>query len=412
MSIKILATFLSIGLYLVGLIWLLRCKTSSLFDPLTYCSLALYVSLIMAAVFLNGAQFILIFIYYLIFLFVLAIGLPYRKAYCRQVFSFQSGGTSDALLIISVIVLLLANSLVWIERGIPVFSEDPNKVKTLFYTGGYGIVRRINWGLGQYVIILAVLNLLAKKNTLSVIVFLLASGIQITTGNKGDLLGILFLVGLLSLYKKSDFNSAVKDMSVWLVGLACLPVVLVFAKYADSPTVFLSLVVERLVGFGDLIFYWRLDYLREYFSNLYSAGEYFGHLFNPVMGMLRISEYNLPIGNLMVAYSLPIGESVYSAYGPNTLFYVKGQLFFGPVGGAIYVSFLSLFFCYVRRLLLGLSNASSPVVAGVFFINSLSFSIFGEDSLFLSKVIDLLIILAPLYLLSSLVAFAGRRRCE
>jgi hypothetical protein len=135
--------------------------------------------------------------------------------------------------------------------------------------------------------------------------------------------------------------------------------------------------------------------------------DYPAHLLNPLLGMLRLAEYQSPLGNLMVQQSLGVSERLSEALGPNTPFYVKGELFFGPVFALGYSFLVGATAAWLRRSFEA-CHWSSPVtfcLRGTLFLMIPALAM--EDSLFISMVLDMLLVVIPVFFLAAGLILAG-----
>ena len=67
----------------------------------------------------------------------------------------------DVFMVICLLIMFTSNFLLLMVKGtLPIFSANPSEAKILLYTGGWGLVKRINFSLVNFVLTIPLLKLL------------------------------------------------------------------------------------------------------------------------------------------------------------------------------------------------------------------------------------------------------------
>jgi hypothetical protein len=177
----------------------------------------------------------------------------------------------DIVLIIASSILIIANIFLYLKKGtLPILSENPTEAKVKLYTGGFGIIRRINFALSYFALTIPLLKLFhpflkigIKKKLYYFIVLFISTLIIISMGSKSSLLlvlNILFAVLMINMQFKSNLfqqyyglvnNAKIKKWSkrVFILGIVFVFIILFlssgFRPYLKYQQLFL-LKVELL----------------------------------------------------------------------------------------------------------------------------------------------------------------------
>jgi hypothetical protein len=275
----------------------------------------------------------------------------------------------DVFMVVCVCIMLFSNLLMLIIKGtLPVFSENPSEAKVLLYTGGWGLVRRINLGLVNYVLAIPLVKLFhpsiklcSKKKIFHVVCILLCVLVLISMGSKSSLLMLLNILFAVFIVNKT-FGISITDR---LTPLLKAHVILNWAKYIFVFAVsFIVLVVAlsgvetsstdalitRLVASGDTFYFFYVFDLASNFHNTFL--DFIPHLLNPLTAMLRLTSYEFPIGAYIVNYSIGIPLDAMSTFGPNAQHPIEGLIYFGAYGAPFYSLIVGFVISYIRVQLL------------------------------------------------------------
>lgn len=313
------------------------------------------------------------------------------------------------IVITSCSIFFCANLIVWMVSGAIVFSDDPSVQKSAAYDGGFGFIRRINWGLGVFALIAATYWWLWERSRAALMWLLVALLTSVTGGGKSALLPMIFALGLyfLNPFRPANRRRRIPSRRVLLGALlvGIVPVAVVLLVEGDSAQAALDALLVRLFFSGDILLYWGQPDLRAHFSQL-GPIDYFLDSFGSVLGMLRLVDYSAPIGNQFVQYTLPGGSDFSESLGPNLPFYVRGELYFGPWFAPLHALMIGwilgrirlLFVFYRGRSLLHYSLASLSIC--------LSGALPIEEGLAVGQATDFLLVFGLVYALISI--FRGK----
>jgi hypothetical protein len=156
----------------------------------------------------------------------------------------------------------------------------------------------------------------------------------------------------------------------------------------------------RLMEFGDIMLYYKTQLVRDYFVN-FNLVEFILYEFNGILGMLRLTPYYEPLGYQMVkAYwsSSSLFDDV--VLGPNTVFFVKGHVFFGYVGGILYSFVMGVFSAYFRKRIIEIKIKNIFIYAIAVYVFFQIPGFLKEFSQALSTTFDFVFYLGPIILFS------------
>jgi len=257
------------------------------------------------------------------------------------------------------ILYFIANIFLYKDTSIPLFSDNPTVEKIAIFGAGSGWIRRIFFFSSFIPIGLLLVIILSKSKTKTIIygvmlvVFMVFS---IFLGSKSGFLGFFYILWLfytqLNLWNSENIkireliSSKLKYIIIFSISIF---VFIVYNETKENPSIFLISVAFRLMEFGDIMLYYKLDFVRNVFSN-YNFIDFISNEFNGILGILRIVEYKEPLGFLMnKAYRGSVGDVI---TGPNTVFLVRGHIFFGYIGGIIYCYTMGWMFSFLRNRIL------------------------------------------------------------
>lgn len=317
------------------------------------------------------------------------------------------------LMVVGVLLFLVMNAAAWSVSGIPVLSKDPSLQKVEALTGGLGFVRRYNWGLGVFLFIGSIYWYLFERSRVAVGCFLVVALVTVLGGSKSAFLPVVFAMGLYLLRPFRDRQGgtrvvAIRRSAKYLLLLAMVPVVIVFLLESEDVAAAGSALVVRLLYFGDAMLFWSKADLRQHFMTLVQPIDYPTHLLGGILGILRIVPYEVPLGNQFVQFSLRAGEELSGSLGPNTPFYVKGELFFGVLFAPLYAAGVGAVVAGFRRAFLNVDRPTLMRYTLAASLLTLSMTLPTEDSLFMGRLGDFFLFYAPVYVLAKLLWWGSR----
>lgn len=405
---------LTFGVALAVQFVLLRRHINNIADPLVYFILVSAFSLSLAVYAVDSiTTYIRIVFYFICFYlgFHFASG---RSKYVTMPLELTIGRSRFRMVvIIGCLLFFCANLIMWMKSGVILFSPDPNVQKSEAYVGGFGIVRRINWGLGAFVLMAAFYWWLLERSIASLPWLCVALLTSITGGGKSALLPIIFAFGL---YCRRPFLSSlnhyrqvsIRKMLLALLILGTVPVALVLVKETDGMQTAFDALLIRLFYFGDILLYWGQPDLRMYFSHL-GPMDYLHNAFGSIFGMLRLSDYNLPLGTQFVQYTLSADQNLSGSLGPNLPFYVSGELFFGPWVAPFHALAIGLIVGHIRSWFVCYYGHNPLRYSVSAFTVCVSITLAIDEGLAIAKLIDFLFAFSLVYALAVLLQAKSAR---
>jgi hypothetical protein len=274
------------------------------------------------------------------------------------------------------LLYFLANIILYKDAKIPLFSDEVTTNKIAIFGPGSGWIRRIFFFSSFIPIGLFLLSILTKSKFKSLlyasllIVFMILS---ILLGSKSGFLGVFYTIWLIytqtnlwSSHNLTARNFIKGKIKYLLIFSIIIFVFIVFRETIDNPSFFWISLGFRLMEFGDVMLFYKIPFIREVFSN-YNLFDFLRIEFNGILGLIRLDDYKQPLGYLMSdAYN---GSSVSDVItGPNTVFLVRGHIFFGYIGGIVYCYLMGWLFSFLRKRILSYKITNIFVYAVLVFI--------------------------------------------
>jgi hypothetical protein len=128
--------------------------------------------------------------------------------------------------------------------------------------------------------------------------------------------------------------------------------------------------------------------------------DYIKYLLNPLLGMFRLVEYSAPLGTT-IAGTADMG------FGPNAQFFVRADIFFGPVVGCGYCLANGAFIGFLRRTFFKFQTQNAIVFTFMLTLAVDAFTVATESQMFVTDVIDTALLLVPLWAVAHLIRVAA-----
>ncbi|MDZ8051108.1 MAG: O-antigen polymerase [Aulosira sp. ZfuVER01] len=266
----------------------------------------------------------------------------------------------NIILYISVFILLISNVILFFQYGsVPLFSENAEVAKVEFRNSGFGFIYRINDALLPSAIAVIIIKLLnpkiqiGKYQYLSLIFCLLIlMFIALSGGSKGAILLIVNMIFYIYLINK-QFNSKytkIINTSILILFFLGISIVLFIFWRASIAVQYLNLseaLLVRLVGSGDVFYYFYTYDLMNVFD--YNPIDYLINSINPLLSLLRLSEYNPALGERIISEAIGLSTG---GFGVNPQHPIEGLIYFGFVGSWIYSLIIGYIVSVIRTRLL------------------------------------------------------------
>jgi oligosaccharide repeat unit polymerase len=310
-------------------------------------------------------------------------------------------------------ILYVSLSLYFLKlSGIPLFSDNPTEAKISRFVEGTGWIRRIFFLSNFLLICICLLIIVSKRKVLFAIMFVTYFLLSIMQGSKSGALGIVAVFWYL--YKQDNLWS---DSVIYIKRLVKSKM-----KYFLMVTavLFLSIVIKeaeieeeggnpvfsigfRLMEFGDVMIYYKTQIVQDAFAN-FNFIDYFLYEFNSIFGMLRLTSYYEPMGYQMVKTywsTSSLFDDV--VLGPNTVFFIRGHIFFGYVGGIIYSFLIGILAAYFRKKIIEIRITSIFKYAIAVYFFFLIPGFLKEFNQAIGTMFDFVFYLSPIFFLSLII---------
>lgn len=309
------------------------------------------------------------------------------------------------------ILYALANITLLYTTGFALLNDDPTIAKVENFTKGFGIILKINWGVGGFIIAALLFFILCDARKFDFVLLTVAIIFTALEGSKASLLRILITFVLLLSHPLFKHRQNLIRKLRWAapVGIAALLGVfftVLFKENADSEQAAFAFLRRLLYG-ADSMLYFYSPVNEQYFAQ-FRFWDYIGHFLNPILAFLRLVPYNEAIGNLMVANDFP-QMATGTIVGPNTPYYIEGQVFFGYYGAFIYSAIVGGCYAFVRAYYFKARYYSAFWLVLLCCICQQAYFINIEVTLFITQVFDTCFFVIPTYVLVSLVTKGGVR---
>lgn len=388
-------------LFSIVLFFLFRKYLISVLDPLLFVVLMLSSSLSLS---IDSSIFPYVCICTLVFLLSFKlVGLTSRNENPLDVVTHLN--LLKVFSILLFLVYFISSIYIFYVSGIPLLTDNPTESKIANYGEGTGWIRRILF-LSAYIPIgLSLIIITSKQKKSFVLVFILYLFVAILQGSKG---GFIFSISVFwYLYQQKNIwlsnsykiRKVIKNNVKFFLVLTVLLFVFIVMKESkneDQKPIFS--IGFRLMEFGDVMLYYKWDDVRTFFSPLKPIN-FFEYEFNGILGMLRFADYLEPLGYQMTKVIWDTGTDS-AIVGPNTVFFVRGHIFFGFLGGIIYSFLVGLLIAFLRKKII------SARVTNLFLYSLVIYLFFQlplylkESSLVVSSLFDFVLYLSPLLIVS------------
>lgn len=403
---------LRFGLYYIFfsflLFFLFKKYLVSIFDPFLFTVLMMASSLS-----LSTDSYFFFYVFFSILAFT--IGFRLIKLPVRSDIKIEKFIDLQLLEIFTILffILYVVLSLYFLKlSGVPLFSDNPTEAKISRFVEGTGWMRRVFFLSNFLLICICLLLIVSKKRFLFFVMFVTYFLLSILQGSKSGALGIVAVFWYLYqqnniwsdsvIYIKRLIKSKMKYFLI-VTAVLFLSIVIKEAEIEEEGGNPLFAIGFRLMEFGDVMIYYKTQIVRDSFAN-FNFIDYFLYEFNSIFGMLRLTDYYEPMGYQMVKTywsTSSLFDDV--VLGPNTVFFVRGHIFFGYVGGIIYSFLIGVLTAYFRKKIIEIRITSifkyALAVYGFFLIPAF----LKEFNQAIGTMFDFVFYLGPIFFLSLII---------
>ncbi len=324
--------------------------------------------------------------------------------------------TIKVFAVVVCFIIVLANLFLISQKGVALLADDPSAAKgENFQGGGFGFIRRINWGILYLCALFLIYMILYKRSIWYLLLSFLLIFILMLSGSKGVLIFFMSLVPMIAKFKDVKSLKTFKWMVISqyiLFGAGfILAISIISATVKGSSEEAMFSLGKRFLFFGDAMLYYYNPFAIKHFA-VYNYKDFIPYELNPILGFFRLVTYTQPLGFELVEFTTSIYED--TVFGPNVPYYVKGYIFFGKYGAFVYAFVIGGIFGWVRSLYYDLLEKPKSVLVAllVIFLN-LSIPGLPQDSqLYINIMFDTFFQAVPIYLLIYFILKKGALQKE
>lgn len=309
-------------------------------------------------------------------------------------------------------IYFVANIFLAYSKGFTLLSDAPTEAKVANFQNGFGIIRKINWGVGTFLCSSLIFLYIIRKNKIYLGLLFIISIFIILDGSKSSLLRVAIAAGLIFYHPLFETKRAMlvklKKYSVFFIVALFFVIFTVLLKENDGIDEASIAFLRRLLYGGDVVLFYFNPVNIDYFKD-FNLLDYLVRFVNPISGFFRIQPYQEALGNVMIENIRPPGVTLEVIVGPNTPFYVEGRIFFGYFGGVIYSALIGYSYAAVRGFYFSFSKSNAFFFVLMASIVQLLSGLLVDVNLTVTQTFDLLIFSLPVY---TIVAFLFDKRLK
>ncbi|GAB4036928.1 O-antigen polymerase [Spirosoma jeollabukense] len=313
---------------------------------------------------------------------------------------FNDYKTFRVILYILCALFFLTNIVLFVTKGFALLSEDPSDAKVENFTKGFGLIARINKSVGVFVLTGLFFSLYYKPKTTDFVLIIISIALKSLTGAKSAFVDVVITAALIANHSVFRYNrkitSALKLMTpLGIVGIFIVSFTVFIKESTDSEQAVLKFVLRLLYGADSTLYFYR-PVNEQYFAQ-FRFWEYPAYLFNSILSFFRLVPGIEANGNVMVLNVIENQSLVFS--GPNTPYYIEGQIYFGYYGAYLYSLVIGACFAYSREVFFNkkFSSAFTFVFMSCVIIQASAITI--EASYGLTKIFETYFFVIPIYVL-------------
>lgn len=245
---------------------------------------------------------------------------------------------------------IVANIALFFTTGFALLSDEPTVAKVENFDKGFGIILLINWGVGGFLTAASLFLILSKPKNIDYLLLAVIVLFTALEGSKASLLRILITLVLLLNHPLFYYKIKTVKLLKCIAPIGMLAVLsiffIVFSKETTGSDQVLFAFIRRLLYGADSTLFFYHPVNEQYFAH-YNFWNYISHFFNPILSFLRIVPNEEALGNLIVMNALP--DATGPIVGPNTPYYIEGQIYFGYYGAFIYSAIIGACYAFIRQ---------------------------------------------------------------
>lgn len=321
-------------------------------------------------------------------------------------YSLYDANVLKYTMIVLFSIFIISNLIISSTKGFALLSDTPTTSKELNYREGFGIFRKISWAIGGVLssgLFFLYLTESKRRYLIGLLIIIFFTSLE---GSKGALLKFAVCFGHFIYHPIfNDKKSMIKKFNRF-APLGAIPIFgiffIVLGKENESFDQVIIAFVRRLLYGADSLIYFYNENNVNYFAK-YGPFDYPNYIINPLLGFLRITTYQEAFGNVMVENVLQTGTSMDFILGPNTTFYVEGQIFFGYFGVFLYSFVLGSLVSYIRSYYFSLRKTSAFHFIYISTLAQFSLNAFSDLKFAITQTYDTVVLVLSVYVLVNFV---------
>ena len=303
----------------------------------------------------------------------------------------------EIVLLLAFVIISIANLYLGFTAGFPLLSGKPSEAKVSSYTGGLGMIRHLDQGPYLFLCCGCILLIAIGRRPMPPLMMLVISSAFVAlSGSKGALLPILFVMAFVINHKglgqSQKYSSKLKKLAIPSFGASLAVATTVLMKENGGIAQGFVVLARRILLFGDVILFYYPR--RGAIPELMNSGpwDYVHYLVDPFLAMFRIVDYSSihpALGSII--------SNMENGFGPNAQYFVRADIFFGPIGGCVYCLAIGYLNGLFRRQFFTFHTRSAMTFTFSLLLAVAAINLPFESSLFGSIVVDTAVFLFPLW---------------
>lgn len=324
----------------------------------------------------------------------------------NNIYYFKDTNLVSLVSYVLLVIYITSNLFVAYNKGFTLLSDAPTEAKVANFKEGYGVFRKVNWGVGTFISTAFVYLYLDKKLKRYLVILFVISLFTALEGSKSSLMRIVIAAGFVLYHPAFVQELSFLKKYKWFLPILALCVLSVFftvlIKENDSLDKALLAFFVRLLYSADSALFFYNPINIDYFSH-FTLWDYPSRILNPILGFLRIQPYKEALGNIMVENLRVPNASSMTIVGPNTPFYIEGRIYFGLLGAVIYSSFVGFVCALFRIYYFSIVQSSAFYFIFVCSLCQLSSAIIIDINMAVTQMFDLAFLVLPVFVITSLM---------
>lgn len=297
----------------------------------------------------------------------------------------------------------LTNFFLFYVTGFALLSDDPS-VGKINVMRNFGGIYFINTCISSFILTGLFFSLFFKPKFVDFLLLLACIIISSLTGSKGafvQITGIVILVANQLLFRHNSKIVLVLRLTapIGIAGIFIVAFSVLLKENIDSEQATLTFVKRLLYGADSTLFFYQ-PVNEQYFAQ-FRFWQYPGYLFNQILAFFKLVAPQEAHGNTMIYNVLHNDPTI--SLGPNTPYYIEGQIYFGYYGAFIYSAFIGACYAFCREKFLNgkFYSAFSFVLVGCIANQASAFPV--EASFGITTIFHTCFYIIPMYIVVNLI---------